>query len=1090
MRDRTVSKLVATFALFVCLAALAPKAAGAEEPTAKPDFYGAKWIWPDPNPETVLSGFLRKSFTLASVVRRADVLAACDNTFSLYVNGELVIEDSSWETPVECDVGPLLAEGDNTIAVKVANTVGIAGFIFEMRVEYATGRTERIITDETWRAATEADEGWESPDHDDSTWEAPTVVGTYPCEPWQEVAPISHRRLADHIHSLGWVEDAGDLAPSEFKGVYLKPEYSKLYEDFVKVDENGVLRNATGAIMPLTTIYGQVGPDGRWILGALNFDYDQVERDFAAMKESGVNIYLRLVAWGEVLNPDGSWKEVTEQPTGTDLPKFRYNIEVYDYFLDRAQAHGLYVTMHPSHYWGMHSRVIPRTWWTKYYLYDDVWETVERAYERIMGHFTNRPVIVSIQTGEESLICANHPDDPEARRRFREYLKRRYGSIEKLKETWRWGYDYEDRTAWKAIPQDDGTTLYEPHYPFVEGAYSRLTSFDDVTPPPFEMWLRRPAPTYLPVQNRRIFMATVSKEPAWIDFYRMQEELILERLNSWARMLRRACPNHILQFSSGFDFNTPWHFFQVFDRARLEYDIIGVGQHDTEIEPWELEPWARVREEVQNVASYRPYVRAKGSPARGIGTGEGDGGLSNEGRLRYWKSWLFDLVGGGVGIVNSYSWAGLTSYPWTGSMDYDTPVLKWMATFLPAADSMRFTRSRPRILIMRSRSTILSQSSGYDLGNTAALASHLSQLHIPYDIADDESLTMDPDERQKVYLGAYEFVFVPQLFKLLPQRSWKLLEKWALNGGKGLCLGYFELVDEYFNPVVWDDLPAPARLILGGADYAKRTVLEDVQDAEIVLPDRGDKVALEFPERWPAGGKAGFSSVEGSRLQPIVLCNNEPIVTRHHVGDCQVYRCGFALGMAYNATWGLARYPKDYDSLARIYEVMLDEAGVTAGFEAPRNLVVRVSDDLDTILVKERFGIFTRELVADPRLGRRIYAAGVPSGMGVRTSLDEDGTVTITRPLDGYDACFLQATGVVEGEPEVFDIEARRLPNGALTLISNGPGSIVCRIVLDPDTQYVAELSGIEPMEVTTDASGTLQIPLFADRTVLIRPVE
>jgi len=1087
MTDRPVRRSILAVAFLASVTLFALEAARADSPPGKPDLCGAQWIWPqvEGQPNT---GCVRKTFQVEREVVRADFAATCDNGCRLYLNGQLIAESRRWETPIEGNMASLLLPGENVLAAELDNEGDTAGFILELRIEYASGAAEGVITDGTWRGVESAQGDWRSGGFDDSAWKNAAVIGTYPCEPWREALPLSYEHLIERIKSFDWLETPEEPDPSRFAGEYLDPTYAALYADFVTVGEDGVLRNATGAIAPITTIYAQTGPRGQWTLGALAFDYDQVERDFAAMKKAGVNIYLRMVSWGELLNPDGSWTELTRQPVGTDLPQFRYNVDVYDYFLDRAQAHGLYVTLHPSHHWGMNLDVIPRNWHDRYCLYDDLWEITERAYERIMRHFADRSVVVVLLTGEESLQCGEYPDEPETLRRFREFLRKRYGTVANLKKTWRWGYDYDDHSLWAEERTKNGDVLYKPFYPFVKGAYSQVEDFDDIRIPPYEMWRRGPGPLHLPARHRPLHMETVPKEPAWIDYYRMKQELMLARVNSWARMLRRACPEHLIQFSSGFDHCAPWLFFQVFDRARLEYDIIGVGQHDSNFEPWELAPWQRVRAEVQNVAAYWPYVRAKGSPARGVGTGEGCGGSSDKGFLLYWKGWMFDLFGGGVGLANTYAWGGLTSRPWSGTQRYDTPVLEWLAHFTPIADRTRFTRPQPPVVIIRSRNMIRSQSAGYDIGNTTALASHLSQLHIPYDIVDDESLTMDPDEEYKVYLGQYDFVFVSQLFNLLPAESWELLEEWVSSGGKGMCLPYFELQDEYFNPVTWDELPDAARLLLG-ADYARRTEFEGVQDAEIVLGETR-RIALEFPKQWPANGEAGLNSSEDSTLQPVVTCNGEPIVTRHVIANCQVYRCGFATGMAYNALWGIARYPKEYDSLARIFGLMLAEAGITADIEAPHNLIVRISDDLGTILVKERFGIFTEELLGNHRSSPRIYADGGVSGVGVRTVKAKDGTVSISRPLDGYDACILKAIAVIEGEAETFDVESRRLPNGRLSLISQSPESLVCRLVLEPETTYVIDAKGIEPLEATSDAVGTLQIPLFPKMIVLITPAE
>ncbi|MHA1650149.1 MAG: glycoside hydrolase family 78 protein [Candidatus Helarchaeota archaeon] len=198
-----------------------------------PTDWKAKWIGPpkkrflfrrlrrffrkkniDPSP------LLRKSFNLKEKIKRAIVFVTALGEYELYLNGKrvgdhiLAPEWTDYHKRIQYqtyDVTNLLQEGENVIGAVLAdgwyigNTGIIAGsriwgndrrFIFQMVIEYADGRREEIISDNTWKIykdgpirradhylgeiydARKEQPGWDMPGFDDSAWQSVTVDET------------------------------------------------------------------------------------------------------------------------------------------------------------------------------------------------------------------------------------------------------------------------------------------------------------------------------------------------------------------------------------------------------------------------------------------------------------------------------------------------------------------------------------------------------------------------------------------------------------------------------------------------------------------------------------------------------------------------------------------------------------------------------------------------------------------------------------------------------------------------------------------------------------------------------------------------
>jgi hypothetical protein len=129
----------------------------------------------------------RKTFPLDEKPELATVTLTADNGYELFVNGERVGADGTWNQAETYDVAKALRTGKNVFAVRNTNAASLAGLLLEARIRLPSGQFIRIVTDGSWRMTKTAPAGWTKPDFDDTDWGKPTVGGTPPVGPWNDV---------------------------------------------------------------------------------------------------------------------------------------------------------------------------------------------------------------------------------------------------------------------------------------------------------------------------------------------------------------------------------------------------------------------------------------------------------------------------------------------------------------------------------------------------------------------------------------------------------------------------------------------------------------------------------------------------------------------------------------------------------------------------------------------------------------------------------------------------------------------------------------------------------------------------------------
>lgn len=152
----------------------------------------ARWIWSHAGPaaggESVT---FRRQFELKQVPRRAVAIITADNHYTLYVNGQQVTSDGTWETVEVVNLVPHLRVGQNELLVVARNGgsgANPAGVFFAARWETTEddiAAAQATATQVTWQTLT-TDGSWQW------TTQLPNARGRFPAEPkdWQAAVPV------------------------------------------------------------------------------------------------------------------------------------------------------------------------------------------------------------------------------------------------------------------------------------------------------------------------------------------------------------------------------------------------------------------------------------------------------------------------------------------------------------------------------------------------------------------------------------------------------------------------------------------------------------------------------------------------------------------------------------------------------------------------------------------------------------------------------------------------------------------------------------------------------------------------------------
>lgn len=160
-------------------------------PQNKPELKSAaRWIW---YPERVDEAkdqhrYFRKKVVIDSDVAVAKLFITADDSYQVYINGTLSQPDSKsagdWKAVKVHNLETLLKKGNNVFAVDVANGSDAAGLILKGEVITDTGKKINFYSDDSWRCSKQFSPQWEKNDFQEGNWSTAKVLGDVLTLPW------------------------------------------------------------------------------------------------------------------------------------------------------------------------------------------------------------------------------------------------------------------------------------------------------------------------------------------------------------------------------------------------------------------------------------------------------------------------------------------------------------------------------------------------------------------------------------------------------------------------------------------------------------------------------------------------------------------------------------------------------------------------------------------------------------------------------------------------------------------------------------------------------------------------------------------
>ncbi len=156
--------------------------------SAEPDLSAASWIWAGDSG----SCHVRKTFHLDHPPQRARVAVSAFSGYRLFVNGAKIAEEigpwANWKQPETFNVAEHLHAGRNVIAIWGQHFAGLnvnkgpearkrRGIVLALRLRTTSGDESEVVTDGSWKGATEEPADWQDAAFDDSGWPGVAVRG-------------------------------------------------------------------------------------------------------------------------------------------------------------------------------------------------------------------------------------------------------------------------------------------------------------------------------------------------------------------------------------------------------------------------------------------------------------------------------------------------------------------------------------------------------------------------------------------------------------------------------------------------------------------------------------------------------------------------------------------------------------------------------------------------------------------------------------------------------------------------------------------------------------------------------------------------
>ena len=161
-----------------------------QETAAAEDTHDIQWIWfPEGDPRREApkgSRYFRAVFDVPAgkSVKRADLIALADNDYDASLNGKPVGTGSGWASLTPTEVTKSLVPGRNLLSIRAYNESGPAGLAARLKITYADGTVQRVVSGPAWKTAMAPAPGWQTAAFADAAWKPAMKLANLGEAPW------------------------------------------------------------------------------------------------------------------------------------------------------------------------------------------------------------------------------------------------------------------------------------------------------------------------------------------------------------------------------------------------------------------------------------------------------------------------------------------------------------------------------------------------------------------------------------------------------------------------------------------------------------------------------------------------------------------------------------------------------------------------------------------------------------------------------------------------------------------------------------------------------------------------------------------
>ncbi|MEC8390756.1 MAG: c-type cytochrome [Planctomycetota bacterium] len=106
-----------------------------------------QWIWGDD-----VTKDYRLSIDFEAPSSEGWLRATCDNSMTLYLNGERLASSDTWEQAEQVNLGRALKKGKNTLVAEVSNEGNVGGFVAKLALLQKGKVSDWVVTNSQWKA--------------------------------------------------------------------------------------------------------------------------------------------------------------------------------------------------------------------------------------------------------------------------------------------------------------------------------------------------------------------------------------------------------------------------------------------------------------------------------------------------------------------------------------------------------------------------------------------------------------------------------------------------------------------------------------------------------------------------------------------------------------------------------------------------------------------------------------------------------------------------------------------------------------------------------------------------------------------------